>query len=78
MTFTPDTYIVRTRYATYNNPPDDLWEIAMRTHGPEFDRWLARVKYETLRGAALSGNFGTTAQSTLLRMSEEYLEGQGR
>jgi hypothetical protein len=39
-----------------------------------FDRWLAardaEVRVKVLRGAALSGLFGTNAQSTLLAMAE--------
>lgn len=35
-----------------------------------FDNWLASIRESALRDAALSGRFGTNAQSTLLAMAE--------
>lgn len=74
-TFTPTTEQAKRAYVTGMR---QAFIASAGEHAEEFDRWLAKVKHQTLRDAALSGNFGPTAQSVLLRASEEYLAGSAR
>ena len=70
--YTPTTEEVRDEYALY--AWSDKFERSRRSDS--FDRWLAehdrQKQAAALRDAALSGNFGTSAQSVLLAMSKAY------
>lgn len=61
---------VRNHYIEIWNPDPMDEEI-----GKEFDRWLADHDAQVLRDAALSGDFGTTAQSALLARAERIAGG---
>lgn len=67
--YTPTTEEVRKAYAT------EFSGFHIDDDAKAFDRWLAARDADVLRLAALSGDFGATAQSTLLRHAERIEKG---
>ncbi len=65
---TPTTEEVRERFV--DGFPMDTWMVARQEAVADFDRWLRARDAQVLRDAALSGDFGTTAQSTLLARAD--------
>jgi len=69
--YTPTTEQVRAGYEPLHATGPNTYDLMSEEEaGAEFDRWLAAHDAQVLRAAALSGDFGTTAQSALLRRAE--------
>lgn len=71
--YTPTVEEVRENYADYASE-NCVRRRGTCDHHAEFDRMIAQVEraaaVKALREAAFTGYFGTSAQSTLLRMAE--------
>lgn len=64
--FIPSTEQVRAHYVFNDHP--DVW---VPERGTAFDRWIAELEASVLRREALSGLYGTAAQSRLLERAEK-------